>query len=126
MMTCIAGGPAAQDVEGLIDGHPAEIQGVGELVENNEVVAPGEDGRLAGLPLLQGEGLGMVHVLGEPRESVAVGDDGDAEPFGGPLLAEAGAGLLEELEHSHTHVPAPCAEEHAEGRGGLAPCHRRC
>ena len=72
------GRPRPQDFQELLQGNPAVAQGVGGLVQDHQVVGPGEEDLLGPPPPLLGQGGGAGEVPAPPGEPVPQAFYGDA------------------------------------------------
>src|SRR3954451_5009356 len=100
---------------------PAPLDGVRDLVEEQELEALLGDRPLDLLPPLAREVPGLLEVARDPRPPIAHLLPGDpAERRGGLRLADLPLARLDELEDAAAMPARPRAQQHPEGRGALA------
>src|SRR5699024_8546057 len=103
-----------------VDVDPAPVEGVGDLVEDDQAMVAGGDQLLGLLPRRGGDGLVEGEVLGQPGEALALGPPVDAELTADLLLTGVPGPRLEELDDGDGPAAADAANDDAHGGGGLA------
>src|SRR5262249_20135629 len=105
----------------VVDVDPAPLHRIGDLVEEQELVALGLDGALDAGPALAREVGRLVEIPRQPRPAVAHLLPLDtAERGGGLRLADLPLARLDELEDPAAVAARPRAHEHPERGGALA------
>ena len=118
---CWKPGRLLQRGDDLLLGDPAVLDRVGELVEQQELVALGLDPALDLRPALARLVRGLLEVAADPRPAVAHLLPVDpAEGLRGLGLADLPLAGLDELEHAAAVAPRPRAQEHPERGRRLA------
>ena len=114
-------GAVAQRGDDLVLVEPAELDRVGELVEEQELVALVGDPAADLGPALAGAVGGLLEVLADPRPAVAHLLPVDpAQLARGLVLADLPLARLDELEDAAAIAARPRAHEHPEGARRLA------
>src|SRR5215212_8079477 len=104
-------GTILEDFDDLVRVHPAELHGVGELVEEQHVVSLVCETALDLLPALAGEVGGVLQVLYGPRPSVALFEPVDvAKGLCGLLFADVPLAALDELVDPYAVATRPAPE----------------
>src|SRR5690606_16458746 len=106
--------------EDLVVVQPAIRQGVGELIEDHDIVAARFERLATARPTRPGQLAIFLDPVAEPGEATACRHDLHAQPFRGDMLSPPIAFGLDELEHGHAHVAATRPQEDAQRGCGLA------
>ena len=109
-----------QGVNDILHRQPSVVHGVGELVEDNQIVLAARDDLFGVFPQGAGQVGAGIQILRTPGETVSHSADGYTHLLGRPLLPKVGGGVLDELEHHDFHVAAPGPHQHTHGSSGLA------
>src|SRR5918998_608068 len=114
-------GPVFQYLDDLARIHPAELHGVGELVEQEHVVGLVRETALDLFPAFAGLVRALDEVSGGPGPTVAHLEPVYVAEFQGRLvLADLPLAALDELVDAYPVAARPAPEHEAEGGGGLA------
>ena len=86
------------------------MQRIREFVEDDDIVFVGKDGLFAVFPLLTCQFLSVRSISFERHVKPSpIAFIGMPSLTAAPLFSEHGSGMLQELEHFYSHVPAPSA-----------------
>src|SRR6185312_6900410 len=107
-------GAQAQGFKHGCNGDPFIMQGIGKLVEHDDVGVTFDNFSAGGLPAGAGEIAVVLQILGEPGEAGTLGGDLDLHLFEGPDFTPVAGGVLEELKNADLHAASPSAGHEAE------------
>ena len=110
-----ARGAAADAGHHVVDRDPAVADGVGQLVEDEQVEVARRQLGPGHLPGVAALGRRLVEVGRLPREAVAQGVPLDTEMVGELALTDLPLPTLHELDHADPPASGPGPSHHAEG-----------